>query len=48
MRAAVVSPGGLDQPGFVETSVEFDDHADLLGGEFLGQDLQPVPCCQAE
>ena len=43
MRAAVVCPGGLDQPGFVKASVEFDDHADLLVGESLGQDLQAVP-----
>ena len=30
---------GRGQPGFIEASVEFDDHANLLVGELLGQDL---------
>jgi len=32
-------PDGLDQTGFVDAPVEFDDHADLLVGKFFGQEL---------
>jgi hypothetical protein len=33
-------PHGCGQADFIEAPVEFDDHANLLVGELLGQDLQ--------